>query len=79
MFKGNQTHTKMEIVLFMFYKLFTEKTLESNYIKNKFNLSNQSFLRYISTIKNLLAEFGFYVYEITYDRTYKKYRLLEYK
>ena len=74
MYKGNQTHSKLEIIIYMVHLLLNDRRLEPNYIVNKFNISKHTCIRYIATIKNSFIDFGIYYIEIFYDRKYNVYR-----
>ena len=75
MFIGANTNSKLEIVIYLIVTLLEDGKCESNFIKNKFNITNQTLIRYISTLKNAFADFGFYHLDIYYDRENKVYRL----
>ena len=76
MYKGNQTHSKLEIVIYIMTLLLIDRRLDPNYIMQKFNLTPLTLVRYISTIKNSLIDFGIYYIEIFYDRKYNVYRCI---
>lgn len=73
MFINKSSFTKNDIIIYLVILLLIERKVDSNLIKNKFNLSNNTFYRYISSIKNVLFEFGFYYVDVYYDSTLKLY------
>lgn len=73
MFKGQNSHSKLEIIIFIILKLLAEGKCESNYIKTKFNISNLTLIRYIAEIRNSLYDLGIYYIEILYSKQYNAY------
>ena len=74
MYKGKQTHSKLEITIYIFNLLLIDRRLEPTYIMFKFNISKQTLIRYIATIKNSLIDLGVYYIDIYFDRNYNIYR-----
>ena len=68
MFKGKQSHSKLEIIIYILERLLIDGYCNPKYVIAKFNISNQTMIRYIATIKNTLIDFGIYYLEIFYDR-----------
>ena len=73
MVRGSKNRTKNEIIIYMIICILIEGKLYSEEVKNKFNLSNLTFYRYMSLIKIVLCDFGFYYIEIIYNRIEKCY------
>ncbi len=51
MVRGSKNRTKNEIIIYMIICILIEGKLYSEEVKNKFNLSNLTFYRYMSLIK----------------------------
>lgn len=68
MFIGQNDRPKNEIIFYLIIILLLEGSVDSNEIKNKFNISTKTFYRYMNFIKLLLFDFEFYFIDINYDR-----------
>lgn len=71
MFIGSQTRTKIDIVVYLIIMLLVEGRVDSDEIKNKFNLSTKTFYRYMNYLKMILFDFEIYYIDIYYDRKNK--------
>lgn len=67
---------KSQVILFMYEKLLLEKELRSDEVKEKFELEDKTFYRYIQEIRAYLS--NFYKSEvIRYSKSQRKYYLVE--
>lgn len=73
MHKGKQLKCKSELIMYLVILLLTEGRIDAVRFKKEFNLSNKTFCRYISNIKNVLYDFGLYYIDIYYDTKLKVY------
>ena len=71
---GSNTIPKNELIIFLMIVLLLEGRVDSKIFMIKYNLSNKTFYRYISELKNILADFGLYFIDIYYDRKEHIYR-----
>lgn len=63
---------KTQVVLFMYEKLLLEGELSSTYIKEKFELENKTFYRYIQEIRAYYSNM-YRKGKIIYSKSLKKY------
>lgn len=73
MFIGSQLRPKIDVVIYLVIMLLVEGSVDSNEIKNKFNISTKTFYRYMNYIKIILCDFEIYYIDIYYDRSIKKH------
>lgn len=74
MYKGNQYFCKNEICIYLMILLLIDKKLDPIVIMRETNISRLTLVRYISTLKNAMFDFGFYNVRIWFDRSYSVYR-----
>lgn len=67
---------KTQVILFMYEKLIMERKLDSNLVKEMFELENKTFYRYIEEIKAYLSN-SYKNEEIYYSRADKVYYLVK--
>lgn len=64
-YKGSNNRSKIDIISLMIIMLLENHII--NYVDfEKFNISKLTFYRYISYIRFILADFGFYHLELVY-------------
>lgn len=63
---------KSQVVLFMHEKLLIDGEISSNYIKEKFELENKTFYRYIQEIRAYYSNM-YRKEKIIYSKSLKKY------
>lgn len=68
MYIGQNTRPLKEIVIYILITLLIEGCIDSDDVKNRFNISTKTFYRYMSFIKLMLYDFEFYYIDIEYDR-----------
>ena len=68
MYVGQNTRPTKEIVCYILITLLVEGCINSDEVKNKFNISTKTFYRYMSFIKLMLSDYDFYYIDIYYDR-----------
>ena len=72
---GNNQTNKSQVILFMYEKLLLEKELSSAEVKEKFELEDKTFYRYIQEIRAYFS--NFYKNEvIRYSKSKGKYYLV---
>lgn len=74
MFKGKQAFYKNEVCIYLVHELLINKKIDVDKVLIFTGISRQTLVRYVSTIKNTLADFGFYNVTVFYDRSYDCYR-----
>lgn len=74
MFIGHQSRPKVDIIVYLIIMLLVEGSVDSNEIKNKFNITTKTFYRYMSYIKNMLFDYEIYYIDIEYDRKTKLHK-----
>ena len=73
MYVGQNYRPKIDVISYMILSLLIEGVLDGSCLKYKFNLTDKTFYRYVSFIKSLLMDYGFYYIDIEYDRKAKMY------
>ena len=76
MYLGNQSFYKKDICIYILAELLIHKKLDVESILNFTGISRHTLVRYVSSIKNALFDFGYYNIEIYFDRTYSCYRCI---
>lgn len=74
----NAIHSKNEIMIYIIINLLADGILDSESIRNEFNISSLTLCRYMSFLKTALVEFRIYYIDIYYDRKSKLYRCKSY-
>ena len=71
MFIGQNNRPKIEIIFYLIITLLIDGSVDSNDIKNRFNISTKTFYRYMIFIKTMLYDFDFYYIDIYYNYSLK--------
>lgn len=73
MFIGQNLRPKIEIIFYIIVVLLIEGSIDSNEIKNKFNITTKTLYRYMTFIKVMLYDYDFYYIDVYYDYSKKQH------
>ncbi len=68
---------KTQVCIYIYEELLNNKYIDIEDVKNKFNLENKTFFRYINEIRSYLYNF-YKGREIVYVRSKQKYKLVSF-